>query len=93
MPVVKFAPIAGNLEPVDISDLSSDQRYLYEMYFSVSEGKVSNDIANRSPGSMNHARGLTTANRVLRLYFTIIETHSKNLVTLTRFIMDVYAPM
>jgi hypothetical protein len=92
LPVVKFASIAGNLEPVDVSDLSSDQRYLYEMYISISEGKVSDAMANRSPGNMNHARWLTTGNRVLRLYVAS-ETPSENLVSLTRFIMDVYVPM
>ena len=51
-----------------VNDLSTDQRYLYEMCQAVSMGKVSEELGRRSPGALHHARWLTRANRILRLY-------------------------
>ena len=54
---MSFIPIPATLEDnVDIKDLSSDQKYLFDIHKSVSEGKMLKDLANRSPGNMNHER-------------------------------------
>ena len=62
------------------------------MYDAVSRGLFSDDQAKQSPGSLNHARRLTTANRILRLYISIIE-HSQNLLALVEFVMMVCLPL
>ena len=66
--IVQFNPIPGNLPPVDANILSTDQKYLYEIHTAVSTGIIPEGLASRSPGCLNHARWLTTANRLLRIY-------------------------
>lgn len=91
--VVSFTPIAALLvTTIDKNDLSTDQKYLHEMHQAVSSGMLSEDLAKRSPGSLNHARWLTTANRILRLYVSV-ENPCENLKTLVKFVMTVYIPM
>ena len=53
---------------------STDQKYLLEIYKAASSGRVSEDLGKRSSGRLNHARWLTTANRILRLY-VLTETY------------------
>jgi hypothetical protein len=91
-PIVPFDPIAVVLHQVDVTTLSTDQKYLYQIHQAISVGEVSHDLSSRSPGGLNHARWITTANRILRLYVST-EEPSHNLVTLTHFVMEVYAPM
>ena len=50
------------------NELSTDQRYLYDMCIAVQSGVVNQNLAVKSPGNINHARWLTRANRILRLY-------------------------
>ena len=90
--VVSFTPIEVPAIFIDNADLSTDQKYLLEMYDAVSRGLLTDDLAKRSPGSLNHARWLTTANRILRLYVSIHEP-SQNLIRLVEFVMMVYIPM
>lgn len=92
LPVVDFESIVSDFVQTDALDLSSDQKYLYEMCHAISSGYVSRDLALRAPGNMSHARWLTTANRILRLYVAS-EAPSANLLSLTTFVMRVYAPM
>lgn len=65
--VVRFEGIPSDLPPVNWEDLSTDQKYLYDIHQSVSKGKCSADLALRNPRKLAHSRWLTTANRVLRL--------------------------
>ena len=62
------------------------------MYDAVSRGLLPDDLAKKSPGSLNHARWLTTANRILRLSVSIDEP-SPNLITIVKFVMMAYIPM
>ena len=65
MPIINFTPIPSSLQEIDtsiIKNLSTDQKYLYEIHQAVSMGEVSPDLSVRSPGGLNHA------NRILRLY-------------------------
>ena len=50
------------------NELSTDQRYLYDMCIAVQSGIVNQNLAVKSPGYIKHARWLTRANRILRLY-------------------------
>lgn len=91
--VTNFQQIATFLPEVDNEDdLSSDQQYLYKITCAIRDGKCDDRLANKSPGKMSHARWLTTANRVLRLYIATSDP-SEELKMLTRFIVRVYAPM
>ncbi|KAL4104290.1 hypothetical protein QTP88_019593 [Uroleucon formosanum] len=89
LPVKKFKPIKGNMLFLETAiDLSTDQKYLFDICVSIINGECSIDLARTNPGKQAHSRWLTTANRILRLYIST-ETLEKNLVTLTEFILKV----
>lgn len=88
--VVKFKRIPIEL-PVLPENISTDQKYLYEICKSISSGKCPTSLSMRYPGNISHSRWLTTANHILRTYIGTPKP-SLNLVTLTHFIMKVYAP-
>ncbi|KAK3921566.1 putative global transcription activator SNF2L1 [Frankliniella fusca] len=90
LPVVAFTPIESDPISVDRNLLRTDQKYLYDMCAAVSSGDVSSSVESRKPGPLNHARWLTAACRILRLYVAT-ETPSEDLKTLTEFIVKVYA--
>ena len=79
------------LPPEVINQLSSDQKYLYEMCCSIEAGFVSKELQARSPGKLHHARWLTRANRILRLYVSE-KTPSKHIIDLVKIITQLYAP-
>ncbi|GBM24542.1 hypothetical protein AVEN_217122-1 [Araneus ventricosus] len=54
----------------------------------ISSGVGSSDLAKGQPGTLNLARWLTTANRILRLYIST----SNQLIILVVFTLRVYAP-
>ena len=94
LPILTFAAIDGPDLPAlskDI-DLSTDQRYLYDMCCSIKTGKCDDDLANKKPGPVNHSRWLTTATRILRLYVAT-EKPSKKLMTLSSYVVKVYVPV
>ena len=74
-----------------VNDLSTDQRYLYEMSQAVSMGKVSAELGRRSPGALHHARWLTRANRILRLHVCSFNPSDK-LKDLVKIVMQLYVP-
>jgi hypothetical protein len=88
--VIKYVPIRAALPEIDANDLSSDQKYLYDICRAVSSGVFPVELANRTPGKMAHSRWVTTANRILRLYVATIEPLA-DLRLLAEFIMRVYA--
>ena len=94
LPVVSFAPIPAGWtsEMKKTQDLSSDQRYLFEICEAVSLGKCTADLANKKPGPLSHSRWLTLACRMLRLYISTAEPDTK-FRTLCQYIMKVYAPV
>ena len=92
--VVNFQPIPA--ETIDINekyfaDLSSDQKYLLEMYRAVSSGFCEPTLASRKPGKMAHSRWLTAASRALRVYVSTEEPTS-NFKQVVQYIMMVYTP-
>lgn len=94
LPVIAYSPISVNSEMPDVNnvDLSTDQKYLRDICQAVSSGECSLSLAYREPGKLSHARWLTTANRVLRLYVST-ENPSTALTNLVDFVLNVYAPM
>ena len=90
--VTEFASIEVNLPEIQVDDLSTDQKYLYQIHQAVSRGDVPGDLAMRNPGNLNHSRWVTAANRILRLYVSTARP-SEHLRLIVDFIMKVYVPM
>jgi hypothetical protein len=91
LPIASFSKIEYCLPRITATDLSTDQQYLLDICTAVMNGDCSVDLSRRDPGAMSHARWLTTANRILRLY-AASECPSENLKTLATFVVKVYAP-
>lgn len=92
LPLAHFEKIEGELPPQISTDLSTDQKYLKEITTAVINGSCPPDLLHRSPGKLSHARWLTRANRILRLYIST-ENPQQNLVTLATFVVKTYAPV
>lgn len=88
--VIKYKPIRITLPKLP-DDISTDQKYSHEICNAISKGKCPQSLALKHPGNICHSRWLTLANNILRTYVGTANP-SKNLVTLTNYIMKVYAP-
>ena len=53
---------------LDVKELSSDQAYLYKIMIAIQSGVIDKTLLQEKPGPMSHARWLTTACRICRLY-------------------------
>ena len=93
-PIVKFKPIKipNVINISNLNDLSTDQKYLYDMLMAIGNGSVSRELEKRNPGKTHKARWLTTANRLLRLYVATNKP-SKVQITITKYIVEVYGPI
>ena len=100
LPIVDFQPVTGNVKELCVNitkDFSADQKYLLKASIAVQKGKQNSDAAaikclqTASPGTLNHARWLTLANRTLRLFMGT-KSPSRNLLQLVTYIVRVYAP-
>ena len=91
LPVINFEIIDGELPITNRRDLSKDQVYLLEISQAVRLGYCSKELARRNPGILSHARWLTTASRILRLYISS-PTPSLKLKQIAEFVMKVYTP-
>ena len=65
---------------------------MYALCQAISKGECSLDLGMRKPGQIYHARWLTKAIRILRLYVAT-PTPSSNVSELTTFVCKVYAPI
>ena len=74
-----------------LNDLSHDQRLLLEYARGISEGNLETRWLKMKISPINHARWLTLAIRIMRLYVTE-ECPSEELKILTKFIVKVYVP-
>lgn len=92
LPVINYKPIKCELPEVDREQLGTDQKYIFDVTTAVSAGEFPASLAFKNPGKLSHARWLTTANRIVRLYIST-PTPSENLVKIATFIIKVYAPM
>lgn len=68
LPIVSFKKVNVVVPEVDPKILSTDQKYLLEISVAISNGVISESLAQKQPGKLAHSRWLTTANRILRLY-------------------------
>ncbi|GBN90165.1 hypothetical protein AVEN_89842-1 [Araneus ventricosus] len=92
MPLFAFnSSIECDLLGIDPTNLSCDQKYFLDICTAIRSGVFSSDLTKRQPGTLNSARWLTTANRILRLYISTSDP-SNELITLVVFILRVYAP-
>jgi len=98
LPIANFQPVSGQVAAIEESvkkDLSTDQLYFLKACLAVQSGRQGNaDIAyfeSRQPGNISHARWLTKANRILRLYMSK-DVSSSTLTRTVSFILNVYGP-
>lgn len=91
LPIAAFSKIDSALPLITATDLSTDQQYLLDICKAVMKGECCDDISRRNPGAMSHARWLTTASRILRLYVAS-DSPTDNLKTLATFVVKVYCP-
>jgi hypothetical protein len=98
LPIVNFKAIDGKVNDISddvMTDLSTDQIYLLKACLAVQQGYTASEhisfLQTAMPGNLNHARWLTKANRILRLYMSQ-QNCSQPLYRITRFILNVYAP-
>ncbi|GBL98494.1 hypothetical protein AVEN_111618-1 [Araneus ventricosus] len=89
LPVANFKPVYCDLPVVTAKVLSKDQKYLLDISYAVLTGVCSSGLSRRDPVPNSHARWLTTANGILRLYIGTEESFSE-LIQLVRNIMRVY---
>ena len=76
-----------------VHDLSSDQQYAYRMAVMITTGVIDVDLLSYQVGIVCHARWLTTANRICRLYVSkhgLTGNDSKKLRAITHFIINHY---
>ena len=94
-PIVNFEKIKSEFPEFDDEvhkDLSTDQLYLYDICHDIITGHIDSDLAFRRPGKMGHARWLTTASNILRLYVST-RSPTKQLKALVNIIIKFYAKM
>ena len=79
-----------------VKDLSTDQKYGYEIVKAIRTGILPQRLANSEIGQYNHSRWLTFANRICRIY---VSDHgfkgqdAKNLQLLAEYVTGVYFPI
>lgn len=89
-PICIFKIIPTELPNIsNIPDLSTDQKYLYTICTAISSGNVPDGLEDMAPGNISHARWLTTASHILRLYIGTPKP-SKNLCTTVKYILGKY---
>ena len=79
-----------------VGDLSSDQKYGYNMVKAIRSGEVSEELLQAAIGPLNHSRWLTFANRMLRLYVSehnLDDDDTATLLLIVQFIVGQYYPM
>ena len=83
----------AEFEPIEIQLSANDSALtlsaLIKNIYTISLPLFHLVIADRSPGKLSHARGLTTVNRILRLYISKTSP-SNNLLILVNYIAKVY---
>ena len=95
----KFKVIEGgdlpDLSDDEIRDLSTDQKYLYRILQVIRTGIIPPNFEKYNMGPLNHARWLTLANRICRLYISQVRLSSKlksDLFQVAQFILLCYGP-
>ena len=84
-----------DLSDDEIKDLSTDQKYLYRILKIIKTGIIPPDFEKFNIGPLNHARWLTLANRICRLFISKVRLSAKlksDLFQVVQFIMLCYGP-
>ena len=93
--VTTFQPVSNDQFPVVpdelIESLSSDQYYAMQICHAVMTGVVSQDLKYLEVGGLCHSRWLTLGCRILH-YYVSKKIPTKNLRTLTEYLIRVYFP-
>lgn len=89
MAIINFEKIEGEIPMINEDELSSDQKYLYQIAQAVAKGSCPKKLASLKPGNMSLSRWLTTASRFLRLWVSE-KTPNAKLKTVVTYIMKVY---
>ncbi len=71
--------------------LSNDQKYLYRIVNALISGQLPDDLQRLKVGPYNQSRWVTTGSRICLLYAST-EKPTKNLIILTSYVVNVYAP-
>ena len=94
-PIVKFARVKNDsfpkLSDEVLCDLSHDQSYFYDMNLAIIDGHVSENLALKTPGALDHARFLGLATLILRDYVST-QKPSRAMKRLVFIIVHFYAP-
>lgn len=94
LPIVGFNRIEFRCNVKNLADiansLSTDQRYLFNICNAISNGDCSR-LAEHKPGKVGHARWITMASRICRLYVSTPRP-SDYLIILVKYVLWVYAP-
>ena len=90
-PIVPFEAIDCVIPDIDPKILSTDQKYLLNISNAIRFGHCPVDLSFAQPGSLNHARWLTCANRILRLYVSTLSPTSE-LKLIVNYLLKVYVP-
>ena len=92
---VQFAAVPGHVVAISeecLKGLSDDQRLLHMMATAIQSGSISANVSCKKIGRLNHARWLTLAIRLMRIYVAT-ESPSRELQQLVRFLVNHYVPM
>ena len=97
----QFKPLSIGEPPVVmpdsvVKDLSTDQKYLYEIVKIIRTGTINERLIKQKIGPVDHSRWLTTANRLCRLYISKHDLDAvdlEKLETIVSFIIYHYAVM
>lgn len=92
LPVVEYESVDCSIPEIDKKMLSKDQQYLLDISKAIKSGHCPEDLSIREPGPLSNSRWLTTANRVLRLYISLINP-SESLKQIVVFILKSYMPV
>ena len=96
--VLDFAEDLKEIDEEIVDGLSTDQKYLYNIVKMIVTGNINHNFLKHIIGPVNHARWLTTACRLCRLW---VSKHGlrknskvyKSLKVIVSFIVAVYTPM
>ena len=96
--VLDFAEDLKEIDDDFAAELSTDQQNLYNIVKMITTGNINHNYFKHIIGPVNHARWLTTACRLCRLWVSKhgLRKHSKvykSLKVIVSFIVAVYTPM
>ena len=91
-PVVNFETINSEEINMTKTDLSKDQQYLINIYWTVKTEESKPDFAMQDLGPFWNSEWLTCATRILRLYISEVK-HCDEIKLCAVYILKIYAPI